>query len=143
MPLLLRLFLLLQIAVTVGLVLAMQAQSRRVAQRGRAVDISASDPELWARLQQDMRDSILISTLREQELQKEAEERQQQPPLLSSPAASAPQRVERVYNIEGRERRVSFVNTDPAVWAAKLAANREKKATVLPQSADTAQQRPA
>ena len=130
-----------QLAVTVALVIAMQARSRRVADSGlRSTDLSASQPELWSRLQQDMTDSILISSLREQELLREAEDRAAQPPSLPSSSPSPPHKVDRVYVIDGRERRVSFINTDPAVFAAKLAAMKERTASPQRQRAATAQQ---
>jgi hypothetical protein len=69
-----------------------------------------------------MADSVRISELREAELRAEAAERAAQglPPDLS-----APERVVRTYVIDGRERRVSFINTNPIGFDVRLRQWRE------------------
>ena len=70
-----------------------------------------------------MADSIRISELREAELRAEAAERDA---LGLPPDYSAPERVVRTYNIDGRERRVVFINTNPIGFGVRLQEYRDK-----------------
>ena len=70
-----------------------------------------------------MADSIRISELREAELRAEAAERTAQG---LPPDHSAPARVVRVYDIDGRERRVVFINSNPIGFDVRLREYREK-----------------
>ena len=84
----------------------------------RIDDLSVSDPSLWRQYEDEIRDSIRISELREDELRREAEERVAQglPPYDT---AANRGRVVRRYVIDGRERVVTFINTNPLEFREK------------------------
>ena len=70
----------------------------------------------------EMADSVLISEMREAELRAEAAERAA---LGLPPDHSAPEKVVRSYVIDGRERRVAFINTNPIGFDVRLREYRE------------------
>ena len=84
-----------------------------------------------------MADSVRISELREEELRAEAAERAARGLSPDSP----PERVVRTYVIDGRERRVSFVNSNPIGFAARLSeyhAQQEGRAPLSSSSSSSA-----
>ena len=106
-----------------GIVLLTQVQRWRLGSFDEGLDdISTTRPHLWEQYQQEMADSVLISELREAELRAEAAERAA---LGLPPDYSAPEKVVRSYMIDGRERRVAFINTNPIGFDVKLREYRE------------------
>lgn len=92
----------------------------------RIDDLSVTDPALWRQYENEIRDSIRISELREEELRREAEERT----ALGLPphhTATNKGRVVRRYVIDGRERVVTFVNTNPLEFREKQKEWRERR----------------
>ena len=92
----------------------------------RIDDLSVTDPALWQQYEEEIRDSIRISELREDELRREAEQRTARglPPHDSDTNKG---RVVRRYVIDGRERVVTFVNTNPLEFREKQKEWRERR----------------
>ena len=92
----------------------------------RIDDLSVTDPALWRQYETEIRDSIRISELREDELRAEAEQRTAVG-LPPHDTAANQGRVVRRYNIDGRERVVTFVNTNPLEFREKQKEWRERR----------------
>ena len=110
-----------------GVLFFTQVQRWRLGAYDTAIpDISITDPTLWQQYEREIKDSIAISALREEELRVEAAERTAAglPPHNTAVNSG---RVVRKYVIDGRERVVSFFNTNPVQFGEQQKEWREKR----------------
>ena len=121
----------LQAAVGVNVIAAVlffqQVQRWRLGSYDAQIDdLSVSDPTLWQQYESEIRDSIRISEMREDELRAEAVQRTAAG-LTPYDTEANKGRVVRRYMIDGRERVVTFVNTNPLEFREKQREWREKR----------------
>jgi len=69
--------------------------------------LAQTNPELWKNLEQDMFDSVLLCDLRDAELLEESRARS----LAGLPIPQHKEKEVRIYNLNGRIKRVAWLNT--------------------------------